>query len=71
VGDKFDKNREEIIAVLKTKVDDLEKALAAAKRDEQKIKELGGRDHPRRWVSVPASRAKRCGFFPRLVPLTC
>jgi Spy/CpxP family protein refolding chaperone len=40
VGDKFDKTREGIVADLQTKESDLEKALAAPKPDEQKIKGL-------------------------------
>jgi Spy/CpxP family protein refolding chaperone len=40
VGDKFDKSRESIIADLKIKEGDLEKALAAPKPDEQKVKGL-------------------------------
>jgi Spy/CpxP family protein refolding chaperone len=40
VGDKFDKIREGIVAGLETKESDLEKALAAPKPDEQKIKGL-------------------------------
>jgi Spy/CpxP family protein refolding chaperone len=40
VGDKFDKTRKGIVADLQTKESDLEKALAAPKPDEQKIKGL-------------------------------
>jgi Spy/CpxP family protein refolding chaperone len=40
VGDKFDKNREAIVAGLKTEENDLQKALAVPKPDEQKIKGL-------------------------------
>jgi Spy/CpxP family protein refolding chaperone len=40
IGNKFDKNREAIVADLKNKENDLEKALAAPKPDEQKIKGL-------------------------------
>jgi Spy/CpxP family protein refolding chaperone len=40
IDDKFDKNREAIVADLKNKENDLEKALAAPKPDEQKIKGL-------------------------------
>jgi Spy/CpxP family protein refolding chaperone len=40
VGDKFDQTRAGIIAGIKSKEGDLEKALAAAKPDEAKLKEL-------------------------------
>jgi Spy/CpxP family protein refolding chaperone len=40
IGDTFDKNREAIVADLENKENDLERALAAPKPDEQKIKGL-------------------------------
>jgi Spy/CpxP family protein refolding chaperone len=40
IGDKFDKSRQAIVADLKNKENDLEKALATPKPDEQKIKGL-------------------------------
>ena len=66
VDDKFDKNREGIIADLKNKESDLEGALAAAKPDEQKIKGLVAaitQGHDQLFQSLKAQRQEEMALL--------
>jgi Spy/CpxP family protein refolding chaperone len=66
VGDKFDKNRQEIIAGLENKENDLEKALAVPKPDEQKIKGLVAvitQGHDQLFQSLKAQRQEEMALL--------
>jgi Spy/CpxP family protein refolding chaperone len=66
IGNKFDKNREAIVADLKNKEDDLAKALAAPKADEQKIKGLVAQvtqGHDQLFQSLKAQRQEEMAML--------
>ena len=66
VGDKFDKSREAIVADLKDKETELEKALAAPKPDEQKIKGLVAQitqGHDQLFQSLKAQRQEEMALL--------
>jgi len=66
IGNKFDQSREALVADLKNKENDLEKALAAPKPDEQKIKELVAeitQGHDRLFQSLKAQRQEEMALL--------
>jgi Spy/CpxP family protein refolding chaperone len=66
IGDKFDKTREGIVAELRKKESDLEKAMAAPKPDEQKIKELVAaitQSHEQLFQSLKAQRQEEMSLL--------
>jgi Spy/CpxP family protein refolding chaperone len=66
IGDKFDKTREGIVAELRKKESDLEKAMAAPKPEEQKIRELVAtitQSHEQLFQSLKAQRAEEMALL--------
>jgi Spy/CpxP family protein refolding chaperone len=66
IGDKFDQSREAVVADLKYKENDLEKALAAPKTDEQKIRGLVAeitRGHDQLFQSLKAQRQEEMALL--------
>jgi Spy/CpxP family protein refolding chaperone len=66
IGDKFDKTREGIVAELRKKESDLEKAMAAPKPDEQKIRELVAtitQSHEQLFQSLKTQRAEEMALL--------
>jgi len=66
IGDKFDQSREAIVADLKNKENDLEKALAAPKPDEEKIRGLVSQitqGHDQLFQSLKAQRQEEMAIL--------
>jgi Spy/CpxP family protein refolding chaperone len=66
IGDKLDKTREGIVAELRKKETDLEKAMAAPKPNEQKIKELVAaitQSHEQLFQSLKAQRQEEMALL--------